>query len=116
MNIKKALALSRCFFIPIKNPVSQAFQWGADIINGIVNDIKNCIGKVADAVKGVANIIKSFLHFSVLDEGPLADFESWMPDFMKGLAKDINKSKKYVEAAASGCGSPQSEPLFFCPF
>lgn len=44
----------------IKNLGSQAFQWGADIINGIVNGIKNCIGKVADAVKGVANKIKSF--------------------------------------------------------
>ncbi len=86
----------------IKNLASQAFQWGADIINGIVNGIKNCIGKVADAVKGVANKIKSFLHFSVPDEGPLADFESWMPDFMQGLAKGINKSKKYVEAAVSG--------------
>ena len=86
----------------IKNLASQAFQWGADIINGIVGGIKNCIGKVADAVKGVANKIKSFLHFSVPDEGPLADFESWMPDFMKGLAKGIDKSKKYVEAAVSG--------------
>ena len=25
-----------------------------------------------------------------------------MPDFMKGLAKGINKSRKYVEAAVSG--------------
>ena len=86
----------------IKNLASQAFQWGADIINGIVNGIKNCIGKVADAVKGVADKIRSFLHFSVPDEGPLADFESWMPDFMQGLAKGIDKSKKYVEAAVSG--------------
>ena len=83
---------------------------GADII--IVNGIKNCIGKVADAVKGVANKIKSFLHFSVPDEGPLADFESWMPDFMKGLAKGINNSKKNVEAAASRCDSPQVSRYF----
>jgi len=55
-------------------------------INGIVDGIKGCINKVADAVKGVADKIKSFLHFSVPDEGPLADFESWMPDFMQGLA------------------------------
>ena len=86
----------------IKNLASQAFQWGEDIINGIVNGIKSCISKVSDAVKGVANKIKSFLHFSVPDEGPLADFESWMPDFMQGLAKGINKSRKYVEAAVSG--------------
>ena len=86
----------------IKGLASQAFQWGADIIDGIVGGIKNCIGKVSDAVRGVADKIRSFLHFSVPDEGPLADFESWMPDFMKGLAKGIHKSKKYVETAVSG--------------
>ena len=86
----------------IKNLGSQAVQWGADIINNIVRGIKSKINAVADAVKGVADKIRSFLHFSIPDEGPLADFESWMPDFMKGLAKGINKSKKYVEAAVSG--------------
>ncbi|WP_415933002.1 phage tail tape measure protein [Ruminococcus champanellensis] len=86
----------------IKNLGSQAVQWGADIINNIVRGIKSKINAVADAVKGVADKIRSFLHFSIPDEGPLADFESWMPDFMKGLAKGIDKSKKYVEAAVSG--------------
>ena len=85
----------------IKNLSSQAAQWGADIINNIVRGIKSKINAVADAVKGVADKIRSFLHFSVPDEGPLADFESWMPDFMQGLAKGIDKSKKYVEAAVS---------------
>ena len=85
----------------IKNLASQAFQWGAYIINGIVNGIKNCIGKVADAVKGVANKIKSFLHFSVPDEGPLADFESWMPDFMQGLADGINANTSVVNDAVN---------------
>ena len=86
----------------IKNLGSQAAQWGADIINNIVRGIKSKINAVADAVKRVADKIRSFLHFSVPDEGPLTDFESWMPDFMKGLAKGIDKSKKYVEAAVSG--------------
>ena len=86
----------------IKNLGSQAVQWGADIINNIVSGIKSKINAVADAVKGIADKIRSFLHFSVPDEGPLADFESWMPDFMQGLAKGIDKSKKYVEAAVSG--------------
>ncbi len=66
------------------------------------NALGDCIGKVGDAVKSVADKIKSFLHFSVPDEGPLTDFESWMPDFMKGLAEGINKSKKFVEKAVSG--------------
>ena len=86
----------------IKDLGSQAFSWGADIIDGIVNGIKSCIDKVSDAVSGVADTIRSFLHFSVPDEGPLVDFESWMPDFMQGLAQGINKSKKYVEKAVAG--------------
>lgn len=48
---------------------SQAFTWGKDLVMGIVNGIKSCIGAVGDAVKGVADKIKSFLHFSVPDEG-----------------------------------------------
>ena len=81
---------------------SSAFNWGKDIIMGIVNGIKSCISAVGDAVSSVADKIRSFLHFSVPDEGPLTDFESWMPDFMHGLAKGIEKSKSMVTDAVSG--------------
>ena len=81
---------------------SKALQWGKDMIMGIVNGIKSCIGAVGDAVSSVANKIKSFLHFSVPDEGPLTDYESWMPDFMKGLAKGIEESRSMVAKAVDG--------------
>lgn len=80
----------------IKGLPSQALQWGSDIIDGIVNGIKGAIGKVGDAVKGVADKIKSFLHFSVPDEGPLTEYQSWMPDFMSGLAQGIGDSENTV--------------------
>lgn len=60
------------------------------------------ISNLADTITGVADTICDFLHFSVPDKGPLTDYESWMPDFMKGLAEGINKSKKYVEKAVGG--------------
>ena len=44
----------------------------------------------------MAETIKSYLHFSVPDEGPLTDYESWMPDFMGGLADGIEKSRGLV--------------------
>ena len=81
---------------------SSAFRWGADLIGGIVNGIRSCIGNVVSAVSDVANTIRSHLHFSVPDEGPLTDYESWMPDFMKGLAQGIEKSKGMVKDAVSG--------------
>ena len=80
---------------------SQAWNWGSDIIGNIVDGIRYRIQDIANAVTDVADTIRSYLHFSVPDTGPLTDFESWMPDFMKGLAKGIDKSKKYVEAAVS---------------
>ena len=89
----------------IKGLASQAFQWGADFIGGIVNGIKSMIGKVGDAVSSVADKIRSFLHFSVPDEGPLTDYESWMPDFIGGLAKGIEKSRGMIENAMNGVTS-----------
>jgi len=78
---------------------SQAFDWGKDMVMGIVNGIKSCIGAVGNAVSSVADKIRSFLHFSVPDEGPLTDYESWMPDFMKGLAKGIEDSRGLIKSA-----------------
>lgn len=90
-------------FSNVKNHItglaSQAFTWGRDLVMGIVNGIRSCIGAVADAASSVASKIRSFLHFSVPDEGPLTDYESWMPDFMDGLAKGIEKSRGMIQKA-----------------
>ena len=90
---------------------SQAFNWGKDLIMGIVNGIKSCISAVGDAVSSVADKIKSFLHFSVPDEGPLTDYESWMPDFMHGLARGIEKSRGLIaDAMADVSGDMMISP------
>lgn len=83
----------------IKSLPAQALQWGKDFIGGLKDGILSGISGITDAVKGVGNKIKSFLHFSVPDEGPLTDYESWMPDFMNGLARGINASKGAVTNA-----------------
>ena len=86
----------------VKGLASDAWNWGSDIISGIIDGIRSKIGNLADCVTNVADTIRDFLHFSVPDKGPLTDYESWMPDFMKGLADGIDKSKKYVEKAVGG--------------
>ena len=77
----------------IKGLPAQAVQWGADFIDGIARGIKSAAGKVTDSVKGIADNIKSFLHFSRPDTGPLADYETWMPDFVNGLSKTLKGNK-----------------------
>ena len=69
---------------------------------GIVNGIRSCMSSLTSAVSDIAAKIRSFLHFSVPDEGPLTDYESWMPDFMGGLAKGIERSQVLVQKAMSG--------------
>lgn len=83
----------------IKSLPKQAVTWGKDFIDGLVKGIKSSMNKVSGAVNGVANKIRSVLHFSVPDEGPLTDYETWMPDFMEGLAKGINSNKSVVTSA-----------------
>ena len=83
----------------------QAFQWGKDFIQGLINEISSMIQSVINTVSGLADRIRSFLHFSAPDEGPLADYETWMPDFMKGLASGIEKNRDLVEKAVRDVAS-----------
>ena len=85
--------------------LGQAFQWGKDFIQGLINGISSMIQSVINTVSGLADRIRSFLHFSAPDEGPLADYETWMPDFMKGLASGIEKNRNLVEKAVRDVAS-----------
>lgn len=76
-----------------------AFNWGADIIMGIVNGITSMIGKVRDAAGSVANAIREFIHFSEPDVGPLSDFHTYMPDMIKMLAKGITEGAPVIRKA-----------------
>lgn len=85
----------------IKNLGSQAINWGKDLIQGFVNGIKSMVKKVVDAVKNIGQKIKNFLHFSRPDEGPLRDYEQWMPDFVSGLARGIRDNAYLLEDAVN---------------
>lgn len=82
--------------IVFKDIVTTAYNWGKDMVMGIVDGIKGAIGYVVDGVKGVADTIRSYLHFSVPDAGPLTDYQSWMPDFMQGLGDGIKVNTHLV--------------------
>lgn len=89
----------------------KAIQWGKDMINGFIKGIKNMISGVKNAVKGVADTIASFLHFSKPDEGPLRDYETWMPDFVSGLAKSMEKSSYLIEDASNDLANDMTSSI-----
>lgn len=80
----------------LKKLPDQAVQWGYDFISGLRDGILQGVSAVVEAVIGVAEKIKSYLHFSVPDVGPLTEYESWMPDFMSGLASGIEGNEHLV--------------------
>ncbi len=81
---------------------AQALTWGSDFINGFKTGIMNAMSGLLQAVMNIAAQIRSFLHFSTPDQGPLADYETWMPDFMSGLANGIDANKYKVIDSIKG--------------
>lgn len=86
-------------------------EWGKDMIDGFVAGIKSKVSNVENAVIGIGNKIKSFLHFSRPDEGPLRDYETWMPDFIGRMAEQIEQQKgKITNAVQNMAGEMKFTP------
>lgn len=79
---------------------SKAVGWGRDFINGLKNGIMSGVNAIVNAVKNVAKRIRSFLHFSRPDEGPLRDYETWMPDMLTGMADSVYRNLDIIQDAA----------------
>lgn len=79
----------------------KALQWGRDFIQGFVDGIRSMISSVIDAVKGIANTVADWLHFSRPEKGPLREYESWMPDMIDGMVSGI-KANEYKLSNAVG--------------
>lgn len=83
----------------IKNLGGQAFTWGKDMIQGFINGIKEKAQALWGEVKAIGRGIADFLGFSVPKKGVLHYYETWMPDFMMGLAKGIDDNAWRVQDA-----------------
>lgn len=82
-----------------KEIIEGAKNWGKDLIQGFIDGIMSKIEALRSAASNVAGIIRGFLHFSRPDEGPLRDYEKWMPDMVQGLADSLSASSWKLENA-----------------
>ena len=69
------------------------------MIDSLVGGIKSKIASVGSAVAGVASTIKSYIHFSEPDVGPLSDFNKYMPDMIKGMVTGIENGIPQIQTA-----------------
>lgn len=99
------------FFSKFREIRDSALNWGKDMIQSLIDGIRAKISAVRDAVRHVADTIKSYLHFSEPDIGPLSDFHTWMPDMMKGLSQGMISNLNTVKAASAEVAGAIAQPM-----
>ena len=87
------------------------YQWGVEMIENLAQGIKDTISTVTEAIGSVAEAIAEFIHFSEPDKGPLANFNSWMPDMMKQMAEQIEAGRYQVKVAAANVAADIAAPM-----
>ena len=92
---------------------TKAGTWGADLVTRMANGMKEAGGFLATAAKGLAETVKSFLHFSRPDVGPLREYEQWMPDMVKGMAKGITDNAYVLRDAVRGLSGQMETQLTY---
>lgn len=92
---------------------NESNNWGADLVTGMANGMKEAGGFLATAAKGLAETVKSFLHFSRPDVGPLREYEQWMPDMVKGMAKGITDNAYMLRDAVRGLSGQMETQLTY---
>lgn len=84
--------------------IDQALKWGKELVEKLAEGIRSAIGAVGDAIGGVADKIREFVHFSKPDKGPLHYIDEWMPDMMHQLADGMTSNLSTVRNAANLVG------------
>ena len=85
--------------------IKEAKEWGSDFIEGFKRGILGRIKSLFSAITSIPKKIRKLLHFSRPDEGPLRDYETWMPDMMDGLSKGIRENSYKVEDEVNNLAS-----------
>lgn len=90
-----------------------AWGWGNDLGNQLANGLYAATSFVSGAASNIAGIIRSFLHFSVPDRGPLADADEYMPDFVELMAEGMHDTAPKLVQQASMLAKSTSEAMKF---
>lgn len=93
----------------------QSYSWGYDMGSGLANGLWGSIGAIRNAAYAAANAARAVLHFSRPDEGPLRDYETYMPDMVAGLARTLRQSAPVLSAEAMRAAAYVSDAFQITP-
>ena len=92
---------------------TEAGTWGADLVTGMASSMKQNAGKLATEAANLAQKIAEYIHFSRPDVGPLREYEQWMPDMVKGMAKGITDNAYVLRDAVRGLSGQMETQLTY---
>lgn len=95
--------------------VKSSGTWGRDLGEGFGNGIRGAIDFVKNGAISMADAIRNILHFSVPDEGPLADADEYGPDFVDLFAMGIEDGAPRAKRAAMGLARDIKSALDIAP-
>lgn len=95
--------------------VKKAKTWGGDLGRNFSDGIRGMIDTVKRGAISMADAIRNVLHFSVPDEGPLADADEYGPDFAELIASGIDEGAPEAKRAAMGLARDIKSALDIAP-
>lgn len=90
---------------------NETYNWGADMATGFKDGLNAKQQEIIQKVREMADSIKRLLHFSRPDEGPLRDYETWMPDMIKGLSDSLLQASPILDNAVNQIANKMAESL-----
>ena len=83
-----------------KNGLIPTFKtFGRDMIDNFISGIKEKFNAVKETFTNLGELIKSYIHFSEPDVGPLSNFHTYAPDMMKLFAQGITQNAGLITDA-----------------
>ena len=82
--------------------VDNAFSWGYDMIESLVNGIENALPLLASGAMGAAGTIAAYLHHTTPDKGPLKDDDQWGADFIDNFITGMEAEDFALQRALYG--------------
>ena len=92
----------------LSNLGEDAREWGSDLVDNLASGIRNNMATVTNAASSVANKIKSYLHFSEPDVGPLSNFHTYMPDMINLMVSGIRENSNKLTTELQGLTTDMS--------
>ena len=78
---------------------SNALEWGIDMVQNLIDGVRSMFGNLSDAASNLASCISDYLHFSVPEKGPLADFDESGSDMIDTFINSMNSEDAALERA-----------------